>query len=175
MNRCIAADRTPSGSKGQPKTRESTPPDTPTKCNSSCDKPRCNFVPTRQDGEIELLIRSTVDEILRLCSSTEYAFRRSTLGCRTRASKGHNICPSESPDSQSQHSAGPAKVVAVDRESNGEREQGGAVEGCPEQQTPVLETLATKDAETEFGRFWQTLTDRCLQCSYRVSHFRRLL
>jgi hypothetical protein len=40
-------------------------------------------------------------------------------------------------------------VVAVDGESNGQREQGGATERCPEQQTPVLETFATKNAETE--------------------------
>ena len=40
-----------------------------------------NVVSTRQDGEIEPLIRSIVDEILRL--QREYPrFRRSALGCR---------------------------------------------------------------------------------------------
>jgi predicted NBD/HSP70 family sugar kinase len=42
---------------------------------------RGNVVPTRQDGEIEPLIRSIVDEILRL--KQEYPrLRRSALGCR---------------------------------------------------------------------------------------------
>src|ERR1700690_676973 len=53
--------------------------------------------------------------------------------------------------SQPQHPAGLAKVVAVDGEGDGLREQGGAVEKRPEQQTPVMETFATKNAETEIG------------------------
>src|SRR5271166_6544728 len=52
---------------------------------------------------------------------------------------------------QCQRSAGLAKVVAVDGEGNGKREQGRAMERCPEQQSPVMETFATKNPEADIG------------------------
>jgi hypothetical protein len=109
-------------------------------------------VPTRQDGEVGLLIEVNRRRNSQAQARSTPRFRRSALGVgHALASKGSRIYPSESQESQSQDSAGPAKVMAVDRESNGEREQGRTAESGPEQQTPVLETLATKDAETEVG------------------------
>lgn len=54
-------------------------------------------------------------------------------------------------ESQPQHPAGLAKVVAVDGESDGQRKMGGAAEEGPDQQAPVVETFATKNAETDIG------------------------
>ena len=52
-------------------------------------------------------------------------------------------------ESKPQHPARLAKVEAVDGESDGQRKMGGAAEECPNQQAPVLETFATKNAETD--------------------------
>jgi len=54
-------------------------------------------------------------------------------------------------ESQPQHLAGLAKVVTVDGEADGQREQGGAAKEGPDKQTPVMETFATNNAKTEIG------------------------
>jgi len=53
--------------------------------------------------------------------------------------------------SQPQHPAGLAKMVAVDGEGDGQGKMRGPVEESPDQQTPIVETFAAKNAETDIG------------------------
>jgi hypothetical protein len=57
----------------------------------------------------------------------------------------------EAQASQPQHPARLAEVVAVDGESDGQRKMGGAAEEGPQKQAPVMESFATKNAETNIG------------------------
>ena len=51
--------------------------------------------------------------------------------------------------SQSQPAAGLAEVVAVDGKGHGQRQVGRPAEDRPEQQAPVMETFAAKNAEPD--------------------------
>ena len=59
--------------------------------------------------------------------------------------------PAEFSKSEAQHRASLAKVVAVNGECDRQRQVRGAAEKCPEQQAPIMETFAAKDAETDVG------------------------